>query len=60
MKKELRRRKVDALNDWCIRIALYFSNKTVCGEELYEVLHELSVKSYIQGTSDSFNAMRKK
>lgn len=60
MKRVLEKRKGEALNDWCVRIALHFSNRTVCGEELYKVLHELSVKSYIDGSNDLSKALRRK
>ena len=55
MKRKLELKKNESLNDWTVRLALYFANKKVLGEELYEVLHEVSVESYIKGSKDATN-----
>lgn len=60
MKKELKLRKGETLHDWTVRIAMYYANTKVKGEELAEVLHEVSVKSYIHGSRDAINATREK
>ena len=60
MKRELLIRKGETLHDWTVRIAMYYANTKVKGEELAEVLHEVSVKSYIHGSRDAINATREK
>ena len=60
MKKELKLKKGETLHDWTVRIAMYYANIKVKGEELAEVLHEVSVRSYIHGSRDAINATREK
>ena len=59
MKKSLNIRKNETLSAWCVRLSLHFSNKVINGEELLEVMHNLSVTSYIHGSNDATNAMKK-
>ncbi len=60
MKRELLIRKGETLHDWTVRIAMHYANTKVNGEELAEVLHEVSVKSYIHSSRDAINDTREK
>lgn len=57
MKKELHKRKDESLHEWCERIAPLC--KELSPSKMFEVLHNVSVKSYIEG-SNSAIAMQKK
>ena len=59
MKKELKQRKGETLHDLTVRIATHYANTKVNGEELAEVLHELSVQSYIHGSRDAIGVLKK-
>ena len=59
MKRELKLKKGETLHDWTVRIAMHYANTKVNGEELAEVLHELSVQSYIHGSRDAVGVLKK-
>ena len=56
MKKELRIQKNEPLHEWLDRIADYWNFDT----ELREVLGEVSKESYIHGSNDAVDALKKK
>ena len=56
MKKHLRIKKGEKLHEWLDRIADYWN----FGDELREMLHEISKESYIHGSNDAFNAKKMK
>lgn len=49
MKRTLKRRKDEKLGDWCDRIAPLCSG--LSAKEMYAVLHEVSIESYIAGAN---------
>ena len=49
MKKQLQIKKGEKLHEWIDRIAKYWS----FGEELRDILCEISKESYIQGSNDA-------
>ena len=53
MKKQLQIKKGEPLHKWIDRIADYWN----FGEELREMLSEVSKKSYIQGSNDASRVM---
>ena len=55
MKKHLRIKKGEKLHEWLDRIADYWN----FGDELREMLHEISKESYFRGSNDAFNAKKK-
>jgi hypothetical protein len=59
MKRELKLKKGETLHDWTVRIAMHYADTKVNGEELAEVLHELSVQSYIHGSRDAVDVLKK-
>lgn len=59
MKKSLQIRKNETLAAWCLRLSQYLVNRKVSEEELCDVLHNLSVTSYIHGSNDALNVIKK-
>lgn len=61
MKKVLKKRKGEILNEWCKRLAKSLAGKDVTEEELFEILREVSITSYTCGCNDAYQilAMRK-
>ena len=59
MKRELKYKRGETLNEYVVRIANHYGGKKVDSEELAEVLHELSVQSYIHGSRDAIGAIRR-
>ncbi len=57
MKKELHKRKYESLGDWCERIAP--SCKELSPSKMFEVLYNVSVKSYIEGSKSAIAMMKK-
>ena len=49
MKRQLKQRKGETLGEWCERIAPLCIGLTA--EEMYEVLHSVSVSSWIDGSN---------
>lgn len=47
MKRVLKKHKDEILDAWCQRLAIECEGMTA--KQLYEVLHEVSVTSYIEG-----------
>ena len=56
MKKELRIKKDEPLHEWLDRIADYWN----FGEDLREVLAEVSKESYIKGSNDTAETFKPK
>ena len=56
MKKELRIKKDEPLHEWLDRIADYWN----FGEELREVLAEVSKESYIKGSNAAVESLKQK
>ena len=56
MIKALRLKKDEPLHKWCDRIAEYYR----FGDELREVLAEVSKASYIHGSNDTSRVLHKK
>lgn len=56
MKRVLRKRKDEILDSWCQRLAIECEGMTA--KELYEVLHEVSVTSYIEGSNVTRRGVR--
>lgn len=54
MKKHLRIKKGEPLHKWLDRIADYWN----FGDELREMLGEISKESYIHGSNDAFNTKK--
>lgn len=54
MKKHLRIKKGEPLHEWLDRIADYWN----FGDELREMLGEVSKESYIHGSNDAFNTKK--
>ena len=50
MKKHLKLNKDERLSDWIKRLTAYYDNNNVPTNEMEEILREVSVQSYIQGT----------
>lgn len=57
MKKRLRQMRGESLGAWTERLARACVGMT--SEELGEVLHEVSVNSYIQGSNDAHELLTK-
>ena len=55
MKKQLQIKKNEPLHEWLDRIAEYWN----FGEELREILQEISKESYLQGSNDTAKAMKR-
>ena len=55
MKKSLKIRNGETLHDWTVRLALECEGMTA--KALQEVLHEVSVTSYIHGSNDCQSAI---
>lgn len=53
MKKELKLRKGERLCDWISRLSAYYDNNKVPTKEMGEIIREVSVQSYINGTNDA-------
>lgn len=53
MKKELKHRKGERLYEWIERISAYYDTHDVPTNEMFDILREVSVQSYIQGTNDA-------
>ena len=49
MKRRLKQRKDETLGEWCERIAPLCTG--LSAEEMYEVLHSVSVSSWIDGSN---------
>ena len=56
MKKQLKLKKDEPLHKWLDRIAEYWH----FGEELRELIGEISKESYIQGTNVTIDILKKK
>lgn len=56
MKKILQIKKNEPLHEWLDRIADYWN----FGDELREILSEVSKTSYIQGSNAAIDALKKK
>ena len=63
MKKHLKLRKDENLSEWMERLSTYYDNNEVSTKEMSEILREVSVQSYIEGsnaaTSMRNNCMRR-
>ena len=57
MKRELHKRKDENLGGWCERIAPLC--KELSPGKMFEVLHNVSVKSYIEGSNSAIAMMKK-
>ena len=55
-RKKLNLKKNEPLHKWLDRIAEYYN----LGEELREVLGEVSKESYIHGTNDAYQVLKQK
>ena len=53
MKKHLKLNKGERLHEWIQRLTAYYDNDNVPTKEMEEILREVSVQSYIQGTDDA-------
>lgn len=51
MKKQLKHRKDENLSQWMDRLSDYYDTHEVPTKEMGEILREVSVQSYIQGTN---------
>ena len=58
MKKDLKLQKGETLNEWCARLSVYYGGRTVKANEVYQVLCEVSVKSYTHGSNDAIGAIK--
>lgn len=54
MKNELKIHKDETLNDWIDRIIPYYLRMKVTKEVMKDLLHEVSVTSYIHGSKDAY------
>lgn len=57
MKRELKKRKDETLGEWRKRIALLCTGMSA--EQMQEVLHEMSVASYIEGSNAMAEVQRR-
>ena len=53
MKKHLKLRKDERLYQWIDRLSAYYDNNDVPTEEMSDILRDVSVQSYIDGTNDA-------
>ena len=54
MKKELKLRKDENLSQWINRLMEYYdTHETVSHNEMYGILREVSIQSYIHGSNDA-------
>lgn len=51
MKKELRRKKGEQLSLWHERLAKAYEGRTLTSGVLYDLLHEVSIQGYIDGSN---------
>ena len=56
MKRTLKRRKDEKLGEWCERIAPLCQGLST--EQMQEVLHSVSVSSYIEGSNEHAKLVR--
>ena len=49
MNRKYKKKASENLGMWCIRLSKQINTNKLTQEELFEVLHELSVTSYIEG-----------
>lgn len=57
MKKELKIRKGERLCEWIDRLSAYYDNNDVPTKGFREILHEVSVQSYIAGSNAATSMM---
>jgi hypothetical protein len=53
MNKELKIRDTETLYEWCSRIAYFLAETKEKYIVMKEILHEVSVESYIHGSNDA-------
>lgn len=53
MNKELKIRNNETLYEWCSRLAYYLADTEEKRIVMKEILHEVSVESYIHGSNDA-------
>lgn len=58
MKREqLKHRKDENLSQWIDRISAYYDTHEVTTKEMRDILHEVSVQSYIEGSNAATSMM---
>ena len=57
MKKELKIQNGEPLHAWIDRLVPFYSKKEMTPAVLKDLLHEVSVASYIHGSNDAANAL---
>lgn len=57
MKKHLKLRKDENLSQWMERLSTYYDNNEVSTKDFREILHEVSVQSYIAGSNAAISMM---
>ena len=60
MKRELKIRENETLDEWCSRIALYLATDKASYAALKVILHEISVESYIHGCNETLNEAKRR
>ena len=58
MNRELKKRENETLDEWCSRIAFFLAETKEKYIVMKEILHEVSVQSYIHGSNDAFNTKK--
>lgn len=51
MKKQLKQRKDENLSQWMERLSTYYDTHEVPTKDFREILHDVSVQSYIAGSN---------
>lgn len=59
MKRELKRRNNETLDEWCSRIAYYMAQDKAQYVVMKTILHEVSVESYIHGSNDALKSIKR-
>ena len=58
MNRDLKIRENETLDEWCSRIAFFLAETKEKYIVMKEILHEVSVESYIHGSNDALNVKK--